>query len=133
MPGRGMRERSPTLLGSLSIVAGLLAFGALTHRSASQLSDPVNETPRSREPLKLHLLRAREPWARPQRAKPRAHSLERMEGYLLAHRRAGLGPSPPRHLRWVVFYGLLALFPAVSALVSACALRTSVYSRASPS
>ena len=112
----------PTLLGSLGIVAGLLMLGALTGRSPSQPSDPVNETPRSREPLKLHLLRAREP-GRGRNAPSPAHIpwkgwkdiFWRTVAQVSDHRLLAISAG-------VVFYGLLALFPAVSALVSAYGL-----------
>jgi len=55
-PDAGARDASaqPSLIGSLSIVAGVLALGALTHRSPSQPSEPADEAPAFREPLKLH-------------------------------------------------------------------------------
>ena len=112
----------PTLIGSLTIVAGLLTLGALTHRSASQTANPVNEAPRFREPLKLQLLRAREP-GRGRNAPSPAHIP--WKGWKDIFWRTVTQVSDHRLLAisaGVVFYGLLALFPAISALVSAYGL-----------
>jgi hypothetical protein len=112
----------PTLIGSLAIVAGLLTLGALTHRSGPQPSHLANESPPVREPLKLHLLRAREP-GRGRNAPSPAHIpwkgwkdiFWRTVAQVSDHRLLAISAG-------VVFYGLLALFPAVSALVSAYGL-----------
>jgi membrane protein len=122
LPKLRCAERRPVFMGSLLIVACAFALAAFNRDAVPRSSRPASIPPRRDEPLMRQLLRAREPGR-------------------------GRGATSPLHIPWkgwkdifwrtarqvsqhrllaisaaVVFYGLLALFPAITALVSSYGL-----------
>jgi membrane protein len=115
-------EPRPRLLNSLLIVAGALAVAAFRRDEPRAPSHPLAALPHRGEPLVRQLLRARER-GRGREATSPAHIP--WKGWKDILWRTASRVSQNRLLAisaGVVFYGLLALFPAITALVSAYGL-----------
>lgn len=111
-------QAQPVFLTSLLIVAGALAVAALKGEPPPRLLPPLGSQPSCDEPLARQLVRAREP-GRGREAVSPAHIPWR--GWKDIFWRTISQVSENRLLAIsaaVVFYGLLALFPAITALVS---------------
>jgi membrane protein len=109
-------------MSSLLIVAGALVVAAFKSDAPPRPSHPFGHRPRRDEPLMRHLVRAREP-GRGREAVSPAHIP--WKGWNDIFWRTASQVSQNRLLAIsaaVVFYGLLALFPAVTALVSSYGL-----------
>jgi membrane protein len=119
-----MPRGQPTFLNSLLIVAGALALAAFNKDAPSRSAHAFGVPPGRDEPLTSQLLRAREP-GRGRGATSPAHIpwkgwkdiFWRTAGQVSQHRLLAISAA-------VVFYGLLALFPAITALVSSYGLFT---------
>jgi membrane protein len=117
-------EAQPRLLSSFVIVAGAFALAALRTGGRRMPSHPLGGSPHRGEPLLQQLLRAREP-GRGREATSPAHIP--WKGWKDIFWRTARRASQNRLLAIsaaVVFYDLLALFPAITALVSAYGLFT---------
>jgi membrane protein len=115
-------EPQPRVLSSLLIVAGALVLAAFRSDQPKASSHPFDALPHRREPLVRQLLRARER-GRGREATSPAHIP--WKGWKDIFWRTASRVSQNRLLAisaGVVFYGLLALFPAITALVSAYGL-----------
>ena len=122
MPKFQYAERQPGLASSLLIVAAALAVAAFNREAPRHPTHAFGAPPSRHEPLTRQLLRAREP-GRGREATSPTHIpwkgwkdiFWRTAGQVSQHRLLAISAA-------VVFYGLLALFPAVTALVSSYGL-----------
>jgi membrane protein len=115
-------ESRPVFVGSLLIVAGALALASFNRDAMPRPLRPASTPSRRDEPLTQQLLRAREPGRGRGATSPARIP---WKGWKDIFWRTARQVSQNRLLAIaaaVVFYGLLALFPAITALVSSYGL-----------
>jgi membrane protein len=115
-------EKQPVFLNSLLIVAGALALAAFNKDAPAGSPQPFGAPSYRGEPLVRQLMRAREPGRGREATSPGRIP---WRGWRDIFWRTANQVSQNRLLAIsaaVVFYGLLALFPAITALVSAYGL-----------
>src|SRR5579859_7459606 len=118
LPRPPQADAQPSFVNSLLIVAGVLVLAAFKSSPARPVK-PSQAVPLRHEPLVRQLLRAREPGRGREATSPLRIPWRgwkdiflRTAGQVSEHRLTAISAG-------VVFFGLLALFPAITALVSA--------------
>jgi membrane protein len=120
--GESVRDRSPSIVTSLVLVAASAAIGVLRAHpgptSDNEADDPVVSSQNRREPIAVHLRRAQETGRGRDATSPAQIPWRGWKDILWRTVRRASEDRLLAVSAGIVFYGLLALFPAVTAFVS---------------